>query len=39
MYCLFISAKEGGCTNACICMGTHGQPLLENRLIDAYETW
>ena len=21
----------GGCTNACICMGTHSQPLLQNR--------
>ena len=29
----------GGCTNACICMGTHSQPLLPNRLMDVYETW
>ena len=29
--------KEGGCTNTCICMGTHSQPLLQNRLIDVYE--
>ena len=29
----------GGCTNACICMGTHSQPLLQNRLMDVYETW
>ena len=25
----------GGCTYACICMGTHSQPLLQNRLMDA----
>ena len=31
--------KGGGCTNACICMGTHNQPLLQNRLMDVYETW
>ena len=24
----------GGCTNACIYMGTHSQPLLQNRLMD-----
>ena len=24
----------GGCTNACICMGAHSQPLLQNRLMD-----
>ena len=29
----------GGCTNACICMGTHSQPLLQNRLMDVHETW
>ena len=29
----------GGCTNACICMGTHSQPLLKNRLMDVYKTW
>ena len=27
----------GGCTNACIYMGTHSQPLLQNRLMDVYE--
>ena len=21
----------GGCTNACICIGAHSQPLLQNR--------
>ena len=25
--------------NACICMGTHSKPLLQNRLMDNYETW
>ena len=29
----------GGCTNACICMGTHSQLLIQNPLIDVYETW
>ena len=28
----------GGCTNACICMGTNSQTLLQNRLMDVYET-
>ena len=31
--------EERGSTNACICMGTHSQPLLQNRLMDVYETW
>ena len=31
--------KRGGCTNACIFMGTHSQPLLQNRMMDVYETW
>ena len=26
--------KRGGCTNACICIGTHSPPLLQNRLMD-----
>ena len=25
--------KKGGCTNACVCMGTHSQPLLQKRLL------
>ena len=29
----------GGGVNACICMGTHIQPLLLDRLMDVYETW
>ena len=28
--CIYLSEK-GGCINACICMGTHSQPLLQNR--------
>ena len=31
--------KEGGCTNACIYMETHSQLLLQNRVMDVYETW
>ena len=38
--CIYLGEKRGGCTNnACICMGTHSQPLLQNRLMDVYETW
>ena len=39
--CIYLGEGKGGggCTNACICMGTHSQPLLQNRLIDVYETW
>ena len=36
--CIYLGEK-GGCTNACICMGTHSQSLLQNRLMDVYETW
>ena len=37
---LYIYFREkGGCTNACICMGTHSQSLLQNHLMDVYETW
>ena len=36
--CLYLGEKGGGgytnMTNACICMGTHSQPLLQNRLMD-----
>ena len=31
-------SRKGG-TNACICMETHIQPLLQNHLIDFAETW
>ena len=38
--CIYLGEKKGGgCTNACICMGTHSQPLLQNHLMDVYETW
>ena len=30
--CIYLREKGGGgCTNACICMGTHSQPLIKNR--------
>ena len=35
---LFRWKRGGGCTNACICMETYSQPLLQNRLMDVYET-
>ena len=31
--------RKVGCTNACLCIGTHSQPLLQNRLMDVYKTW
>ena len=37
--CIYLSEKGWGCTIACICMGTHKQPLLQNRLMGVYETW
>ena len=38
--CIYLGEKGGGgCTNACIRMGTHSQPLLQNGLMDVYETW
>ena len=36
---IYLVEKGGGCTNACICIGTHSQPWLQNRLMDVYETW
>ena len=33
-----IKVRDGG-TNACIFMGTHSQPLLQNRLMVVNETW
>ena len=36
---LFRWKKGGGCTNACIYMGTRSQALLQNRLMDVYEIW
>ena len=37
--CIYSDEGSGGCTNACICIGTHSQTLLQNRLMDVYETW
>ena len=37
--CIYLGEKGGGCTIASICMGTHSQPLLQNRLMDFDETW
>ena len=37
--CIYLGEKRGGCTNACICMGTHSQPLLQNHIMYVYETW
>ena len=31
--------RKRGCSNACVCMGTYSQPLLQNHLMDVYETW
>ena len=39
-FCIYYGeGSGGGCTNACICMGTHSQPLLQNTLMDIYKTW
>ena len=37
--CIYSGEGKGGALNACICMGTHSQPLLQNRLIDFDKTW
>ena len=38
--CIFLGeGKGGGGVNACMCIGTHIQPLMLNRLMDVYETW
>ena len=41
--CIYLGERMGGggCTNACIYIygNTHSQPLLQNRLMDVYETW
>ena len=38
--CIYLGeGRGGGCTNACICVGTQSQPLLQNCLTDVYETW
>ena len=37
--CIYLGKERGGgCSNACVCMGTHSQPLLQNHLMDVYET-
>ena len=37
--CIYLGeGKGGGCTNACICIGTHNQLFLQNHLMDVYET-
>ena len=39
--CIYLDEGKGevGCTNACICIGTYNQPLLQNFLMYVYETW
>ena len=37
--CIYLGEKGRGCTNACIYMGTHSQPLPQNCLMDVYKTW
>ena len=37
--CIYLGEGRGRCTKACICMGTHSQSLLQNRLMDVYKTW
>ena len=34
----YVLGKRRGVTNACICLGTQSQPLLQNRLMYVYET-
>ena len=38
---IYLGEKGGGVLMHVICtgMGTHSQPLLQNRLMDVYETW
>ena len=33
--CIYLDEGKGGVH----CIGTHGQPLLQNRYMDVYETW
>ena len=37
--CIYLGEEKGGCTNAYIYLRTHSQPLLQNCLMDVYETW
>ena len=38
--CTYLDEEKGGgaLINACICIGTHNQPFLQNHLMDVYET-
>ena len=39
MFFLCIYLDEGsGCTNVCICIRTHSQPFVQNRLMIFYKT-
>ena len=37
--CIYLGEGTWDCTNACICIGTQSQPLLQNCLTDVYEIW
>ena len=38
--CIYLGeGGGGGVTSACICMGTQSQPLVQNHLMDIYQTW
>ena len=36
---MYLFRGGGGCTNACIGIGTHSQPLLQTRLMDVLKNW
>ena len=38
LICIYLGEGRGS-TNACICKGTYGQSILQNRLMDVYVTW
>ena len=38
-FTIYLREKGGGALMHVICMGTHSQPLLQNHLMDVYETW
>ena len=37
--CIYLGEKGGALLHVYDCMGTHSQPLLQNRLMDVDETW
>ena len=37
--CIYLDEEREGCANACICIGTHIHPLLQNCFMDIYKTW